>query len=125
MRHIVALQAVAGLLIGSVAAAQDPAPSPTSPADRAGPSEAQPKEAAPKPPQAVSAFQLRGTSPSTQLRLDTTVAPYTVPSNRIGYLESVSLFSASVKVASTFAIQSRIGAVRSDPVSTGHSVSGV
>jgi len=121
MRSILAFApAVVSLLVTSVAAAQDPVPPPQPTPDTASSSsEARPKDVEPKAPTAVSPWQLRGLSTGTSLRLDSTVAPYTSATTNLGYVETVSLFSASVQVAKEFAIQSKIGVVHSDPDSTG------
>jgi len=126
-----ALVAIPVILLASssTAFAQEPAPPPAQVAPPAADAPQAGKEdnnsVAPKQAQAVGAIQLRGTSPGTQLRLDTTIAPYRNPSSHLGYTETVSLFSASVKVHRLVAIQSKFGAMSESPVSTGESATGM
>lgn len=75
--------------------------------------------------QAVTAFQVRGTAPGNQVRLDTTVAPFYNPKTTAGSVETVSMLSASLRLARPFAIQARFGVVHVDPISSGSAASGI
>ncbi len=129
MRHsLVIAPMILATTFSSAAYAQEPAPAPAAQApaapDTAQAGRKESFDVAPPSPQAVSAIQLRGLAPSTGLRLDTTIAPYRSASSHLGYTETVSLFSASVKVHRLLALQARWGVMSSAPVTTGESATG-